>query len=125
MDTATSDIRAVAFTPMPDLLSQVPDDVDIGTVTADGTCDTRRCHSAMIAHGATAFGHSLEPSAIGLEPMAPPWATVRARNETQHTTRHHGRAVWKRWTGYHIRRCAETRIRGLNALGTAEIVRVA
>lgn len=44
MDTATSDIRAVEFTPsregdspvLPDLLGQIPQDEDIGTVTADG-----------------------------------------------------------------------------------------
>jgi hypothetical protein len=44
MDTATSDIRAVEFTPswegdspvLPDLLGQIPGDEDIGTVTADG-----------------------------------------------------------------------------------------
>lgn len=42
MDTATSDIRAVEFTPssdgdspvLPELLNQIPDDEDIGTVTA-------------------------------------------------------------------------------------------
>ena len=57
MDTATSDIRAVEFTPsregdspvLPDLLGQIPQDEDIGTVTADGAYDTRRCHSAIIA----------------------------------------------------------------------------
>lgn len=50
MDTATSDIRAVEFTPsregdspvLPDLLDQIPDDEDIGTVTADGAYDTTR-----------------------------------------------------------------------------------
>jgi hypothetical protein len=46
MDTATSDIRAVEFTSregdspvlpvLPVLLDQIPDDEDIGTVTADG-----------------------------------------------------------------------------------------
>jgi hypothetical protein len=63
MDTATSDIRAVEFTPssdgdspvLPDLLDQIPDDEDIGTVTADGTYDTRRCHAAIIARGGTAI----------------------------------------------------------------------
>jgi hypothetical protein len=63
MDTATSDIRAVEFTPsregdspvLPDLLDQIPEDEDIGTVTADGAYDTRRCHSAIIARGATAI----------------------------------------------------------------------
>jgi hypothetical protein len=55
MDTATSDIRAVEFTPSsdgdspvrPDLLDQIPDGEEIGTVTADGAYDTRRCHTAL------------------------------------------------------------------------------
>ena len=59
MDTVTSDIRAVEFTPsrkgdspvLPDLLGQIPEDEDIGTVTADGAYDTRRCHGAIIARG--------------------------------------------------------------------------
>ena len=48
MDTATSDIRAVEFTfsrdggrpVLPDLLEQIPEGEDIGTVTADGACAT-------------------------------------------------------------------------------------
>jgi hypothetical protein len=112
MDTATSDIRAVEFTPsrdgdspvLPDLLDQIPDDEDIGTVTADGAYDTRRCHSAIIARGGTAFGHSLEP--VAFVPSLPirrngrPWKedcpAARARNETLRATRHYGRAFWKR-----------------------------
>ena len=158
MDTATSDIRAVEFTPswegdspvLPDLLDQIPDDEGIGTVTADGAYDTRRCHSTIIARGGTAI--------IPIRKNGRPWKedcpAARARNETLRATRHYGRAFWKRWTGYHIRSRAEARIRGLksfgeriaardpdrqtaeihirialmnrfNALGTAEIVRVA
>ena len=49
MDTATSDIRAVEFTPsreddspvLPELLNQIPEDEQIGRVTADGAYDTR------------------------------------------------------------------------------------
>ena len=49
MDTATSDIRAVEFTPssdgdspvLPELLGQIPEGEEIGTVTADGAYDTR------------------------------------------------------------------------------------
>lgn len=63
MDTATSDIRAVEFSAsregdspvLPDLLDQIPDDEDIGTVTADGAYDTRRCQSAIIARSGTAI----------------------------------------------------------------------
>ncbi len=63
MDTTTSDIRAVEFTPsrdgdspvLPDLLEQIPEDEQIGTVTADGAYDTRRCHTAIIARDAEAI----------------------------------------------------------------------
>ena len=158
MDTATSDIRAVEFTPsregdspvLPDLLGQIPQDEDIGTVTADGAYDTRRCHSAVIARGATAI--------IPIRKNGRPWKDdcpdARARNETLRATRHYGRAFRKRWTGYHARSRVEAKMRSLksfgeriaardpdrqtaeihirvalmnrfNALGTAEIIRVA
>ena len=63
MDAATSDIRAVEFTPsrdgdspvLPELLDQIPGGEEIGTVTADGASDTRRCHTAIIARQATAI----------------------------------------------------------------------
>ncbi len=103
---------------LPDLLDQIPDDEDIGTVTADGAYDTRRCHGAIIARGGTAFGHSLEP--VAFVPSLPirkngrPWKedcpAARARNETLRATRHYGRAFWKRWTGYHARSRAEARM---------------
>ena len=62
MDTATGDIRAVEFTPsregdspvLPDLLDQIPEDEQIGTVTGDGAFDTRRCHTAILERGGTA-----------------------------------------------------------------------
>jgi hypothetical protein len=158
MDTATSDIRAVEFTPRPDggspvlpnLLDQLPDDEDIGTVTADGAYDTRRSHSAIIARGATPI--------IPIRKHGRPWKedcpAARAGNETLRAARHYGRAFWKRWTEYHTRSRVEAKMRGLksfgeriaardpdrqttgihirialmnrfNALGTAEIVRVA
>ncbi len=158
MDTATSDIRAVEFTPsregdspvLPDLLDQIAKFEDIGTVTADGACDTRRCHSAIIALGGTAL--------IPIRRNGRAWKedcpAARARNKTLRATRHDGRAFWKRWTGYHARSRVEARMRCLksfgkciaardpdrqtgeihirialmtrfNALGTAKIVRVA
>ncbi|MBA3910316.1 MAG: IS5/IS1182 family transposase, partial [Rhodobacter sp.] len=63
MDTATSDIRAVEFTPssdgdspvLPELLGQIPECEEIGTVIADGAYDTRRCHTAIIERQATAI----------------------------------------------------------------------
>jgi hypothetical protein len=57
MDEQTLEIRAAEFTtsdlgdaPMrPELLKQIPPDQEIGSVTADGAYDTRKCHEA-IAH---------------------------------------------------------------------------
>jgi hypothetical protein len=102
MDTATSDIRAVEFTPssdgdsqvLPELLDQIPGAKKIGTVTADGAYDTRRCHTAIINRQATAI--------IPIRKNGRPWKedcpAAIARNETLHATRHYGRAFWKRWT---------------------------
>jgi hypothetical protein len=74
MDTATSDIRAVEFTPgrdgdsplLPDLRGQIPEDEQIGIVrplsghrvampcqAVDGAYDTRRSHTAILARGPT------------------------------------------------------------------------
>lgn len=60
MDTATSDFRAGEFTSssdgaspvLPVLPDQIPEDEKIGTVTAGGANDTRRCHSAIIVRQA-------------------------------------------------------------------------
>lgn len=62
MDTAASDILAVKFTAgkdddspvLPDLLDQMPDSEEIGTVTVDETYASRRCHTAIVDRQATA-----------------------------------------------------------------------
>jgi hypothetical protein len=121
MDPATSDIRAVEFTPsrdgdspvLPDLLGQIPVDEQVGTVTADGAYDTRRCHSAIIARDAVPI--------IPIRKNGRAWKedcpAARARNETLQATRHYGRAFWKRWTGYHARSRIEAKMRGLKSFG--------
>jgi len=40
---------------LPELLDQIPEGQEIDTVTADGACDTRRCHTAIIDRQATAI----------------------------------------------------------------------
>lgn len=121
MDIATSDIRAVEFTPsregdspvLPDLLGQIPEDEDIGTVTADGAYDTRRCHGAVIARGGTA----IIPTRRNGRAWKEDCPAAKARNETLRATRHYGRAFWKRWTGYHVRSRVEAKMRCLKAFG--------
>jgi hypothetical protein len=121
MDTATSDIRAVEFTPnsdgdspiLPELLDPIQDGEEIGTVTADGAYDTRRCHTAIIDRQATAI--------IPIRKNGRLWKqdcpAAIARNETLRATRHYGRAFWKRWTGYHVRSRIEAKMWCLKAFG--------
>jgi hypothetical protein len=121
MDVATGDVRAVEVTPsregdspvLPDLLAQIPPDEQIDTVTADGAHDTRRCHTAIIERGATAV--------IPIRKNGRPWkedcAADRARNEILRASRHFGRALWKRLTGYHARSRAEAKMGCLKSFG--------
>jgi transposase len=62
IDEQTLEVRAVEITgsntgdaPMlPYLLNQIPRNQEIGSVTADGAYDTRRCHNAIAERGAAA-----------------------------------------------------------------------
>jgi hypothetical protein len=59
VDEQTLEIRAIEITGsgvgdahmLPELLGQIPADVEIGPVTADGTYDTRKCHDAVADRG--------------------------------------------------------------------------
>ncbi|MBL3598076.1 IS5 family transposase [Rhodovulum sulfidophilum] len=121
MDTETGDIRAVEFTSsrqgdsplLPDLLSQIPEGEEIATVTADGAYDTRRCHAAIIERGADAI--------IPIRRNGRAWKedcpAAIARNEILRATRHLGRALWKKWAGYHVRSRVEAQMNCLKLFG--------
>ena len=98
---------------LPDLLGQVPVEDEIGTVTADGAYDTRRCHAAIVQRGAV----PIIPIRWNGRPWKEDGPAAVARNETLRATRHYGRAFWKRWTGYHARSRIEAKMRCLKAFG--------
>ncbi len=62
IDEETVEIRSVEITGshigdapiLPDLLDQIPANVEVGSVTADGAYDTRKCHDAIADRGAHA-----------------------------------------------------------------------
>ena len=96
---------------LPDLLCQISPDQEIASVTADGAYDTCKCHDAIVERGAYAV--------IPPRKNAKPWKAVTAdalaivlgpmadngspRNEALRASKYLGRALWRRWSGYHRR----------------------
>ena len=99
--------------PLPELLSQIPADMEIGSVTADGANDTRKCHNAIAGRGA----YAVIPFRKNARPWKPSTAGTIARNEAPRASKDFGRAIWRKWTGYHRRSRAETKIHCVKLLG--------
>ena len=127
IDEETLDVRAVEVTtgnvgdaPMlPELLDQIPPDQAVGSVTADGACDTRKCHDAITARGA----HAVIPPRKNAKPWKPTSAGAIARNEAVNASRYLGRAIWRRWSGYHRRGRVGTRMHCVKLPGQSLMAR--
>ena len=99
IDEETLEIRAVEITgshigdaPMlPDLIRQIPADERIGSVTADGAYDTRKCHDAIAARGA----HAIIPPRKNAKPWKVITAGAIARNEALRVSKYLDRALWR------------------------------
>jgi transposase len=121
IDEQTLEIRAVEITgsntgdaPMlPHLLNQIPREQEIGSVTADGAYDTRRCHNAIADRGASA----VIPPRRNAQPWKPATAGAIARNDALRASRYLGRALWRSWSGYHRRSRVETKMHCVKLLG--------
>lgn len=121
IDEQTLEIRAAEFTsseigdaPMlPELLDQIPPVREIAGVTADGVFDTRKCQDAIAARGAAA----IIPHRNNAKPCKPDTAGALARNEILRTMKRVGRSIWRRWSGYHRRSRAETKMHCIKLLG--------
>lgn len=121
IDAETLEVRAVETTSnrighapvLPDLLTQIPLEEQIGSVTADGIYDTKTCHAAIAARGADAI--------IPPQRNARAWKGhdpgMQARNEALRACKRFGRANWKKWSGYHRRSRVEAKMRCLKLLG--------
>lgn len=121
IDATTLEIRVMEVTDnsigdapvLPDILSQIPVDEPIADVSGDGAYDTKACHEAIALRQAQAV--------IPTRKNAKPWKTNRrgaeARNEILRATRRLGRAIWKRWSGYHRRSLVKTKMRCFKLLG--------
>lgn len=127
IDETTLEVRAVEITdsrtgdaPMlPELLNQIPDDQEIGSVTADGAYDTRKCHDAIADRGADA----VIPPRRNARTWKPTTKGAGARNEALRTSKYLGRALWRRWSGYHRRSRVETKMHCIKLLGQGLMAR--
>lgn len=127
IDEETLEVRAVEVTssnigdaPMlPELLNQIPPDQDIESVTADGAYDTRKCHDAIAARNA----HAVIPPRKNAKPWRPTSAGAIARNEAVNASRYLGRALWRRWSGYHRRSRVESKMHCVKLMGQSLMTR--
>ena len=106
--------RVLRLSPvLPDLLNQIPPDQQIGSVTGDGAFDTRRCHTAILDRGGIAVMPIRKNGRLWRENFP----AAMARSDILRATRRLGRAIWKHWSGYHVRRRIEVRMRCLKSFG--------
>ena len=127
IDEETLEVRAVEVTGsnigdapvLPDLLNQIPPSQDIGSVTADGAYDTRKCHEAIADRNA----HAVIPPRKNAKPWKPTSAGAIARNDAVSAQRYLGRTVWRRWSGYHRRSRVETKMHCLKLMGQSLMAR--
>ena len=115
IDEETLEIRAIEVTSssigdaqmLPDLLNQIAPDQLLGSVTADGAYDTRKCHNA----------HAVIPPRKNAKMWKPDTPGARARNEAVRSSKYLGRALWRNLTGYHRRSRVKTNMHCVKLLG--------
>ena len=84
---------------LPELLTQISRDQDIGSVTTDGAYDTRKCYEEIAARDA----HAIIPPRKNAKPWKPTSDGAITRNNAVNAQRYLGRRVWHRWSGYNRR----------------------
>ena len=125
IDADTLQIRAIVVTTnevgdspvAAELLAQIPSDETVASLTGDGAYDTQDVHEACHHRGAI--------------PIIPPRKGARLRqgaafahrNEAVKACRQIGRAIWKRWSGYHRRSLVETKMSCFKRLGEKVMAR--
>jgi transposase len=76
---------------LPHMLNQIPRDQHIGSMTADGAYDMRRCHNAIADRGANA----VIPPRRNAQPWKPTTAGSIARNVALRAPRSGSLTLWQ------------------------------
>lgn len=98
---------------LPDLLGQTPLDQEIGSGTAGGAYDTRKCHDAIANRGA----HAVIPPYKNARIWKPDSAEAIARNEALRASKRLERRISRKWSGYHRRNRSETKMHFMTLSG--------
>jgi len=98
---------------------QIPPDQEIGNVTADGAYDTRKCHDAIADREAYAVIRPRKNARF----WKPDSAGAIARNEALRASKRLGRKIWRKWSGYHRRSRAETKMHCMKLMGQSLMAR--
>ena len=121
IDAETLQIRAVQLTTnnvsdsqvLGDLLDQIPPDEQIDSVYTDGAYDTKQCRQVIADRQA----HAVIPPRKNAKPWKDQKTGSLERNELLKTVKRLGRAVWKKWSGYHRRSLVKTKMHCIKLLG--------
>ena len=100
---------------LPELLGQIPANLEIGPVTADSTYDMSKCHDAVADRGA----HAVIPPRKNVKPSTP---GAIARNEALRASKYLGRAIWRKMEQLRRSR-AETKMHCVKLLGQSLMAR--
>ncbi len=100
-----------------ELLGQIPKNERIASFTGDGAYDTQDVHEACHKRGAI----PVIPARKGARQRK--GAAFAHRNEAVKACRRLGRAIWKRWSGYHRRSLVETKMNCFKRLGEKVVAR--
>lgn len=120
IDAETLQIRTVQLTinnisdskVLGDLLDQIPLDEQIDSVYTDGAYDTKQCRQVIADRQA----HAVIPPRKNAKPWKDKKAHSLERNELLRTVKRLGRALWKKWSGYHQRSLVETKMHCIKLL---------
>ena len=121
IDESTLEVRAVEITDssvgdapiLPGLLSQIPADQQIASVTTDGAYDGRACRDAIADRGAEA----IIPPRRNAKPWKKESPDAKGRNDDLRAMTRFGRTLWRKWFSYHRRSRIETKTNCLELLG--------
>lgn len=103
---------------LPDLLEQLDPEEALASVAADGAYDTVHCHQAIRKRNAKAL---IPPRAGAMAWPDDEDGMPHPRTAILHTCQEKGETEWKRNSGYHRRRLAETAMFRIKALFSGKL----